>query len=169
MPEAAASSGCPASAGSSGCCTSIRKRRSGSASRRGPSAPCCRRTGSEPGRESRRRASSRVPSPTSGAGRTQAALCWRQPGPPMYDHNQTLVPDSFMALHVLRGKAVLSREQTEARYEICEDLALHTAAFLAASHQDGDDADDALRRCDAGLRADPSLVSAAEAAWVIER
>jgi hypothetical protein len=87
----------------------------------------------------------------------------------MYDHNQTLVPDSFMALHVLRGKAVLSREQTEARYEICEDLALHTAAFLAASHQDGDDADDALRRCDAGLRADPSLVSAAEAAWVIER
>ncbi len=87
----------------------------------------------------------------------------------MYDHNQTLVPDSFMALHVAHGKPLLSREQTEARYEICEDLALHTAAFLAASHPDGDDADDALRRCDAGLRADPSLLSAAEAAWVIER
>ena len=86
----------------------------------------------------------------------------------MYDHNQTLVPDSFMALYAVHGKTVLSRPETEARYEICEDLALHTAAFLA-SHQDGDDPDDALRRCAAGLHADPTLVSAAEAAWVIER
>jgi hypothetical protein len=88
---------------------------------------------------------------------------------PMYDHNQTLVPDSFMGLYSANGRPVRSREETEARYEICEDLALHTAAFLAASHQDVDDADETLRRCDAGLRADPTLVSAAEAAWVIER
>ena len=87
----------------------------------------------------------------------------------MYDHNQTLVPDSFMALYAVHGRAVLSRQETEARYEVCEDLALHTAAFLAANHQEGDDGDEALRRCDAGLRADPTLVSAAEAAWVIAR
>jgi hypothetical protein len=87
----------------------------------------------------------------------------------MYDHNQTLVPESFLALYSANGKAVLSRRDTEARYEACEDLALHTAAFLSASHQDDDDGDDALRRCAAGLRAEPTLLSTAEAAWVIER
>jgi hypothetical protein len=87
----------------------------------------------------------------------------------MYDHNQTLVPDSFMALYVVHGRAVLSRDETEGRYEICEDMALHTAAFLATQYQDSDDGDGALRRCHTGLRADPTLVSATEAAWVIAR
>jgi|NGEPerStandDraft_6_1074524.scaffolds.fasta_scaffold25549_2 hypothetical protein len=87
----------------------------------------------------------------------------------MYDHNQTLVPDSFMVLYSANGRPVLSREETEARYEICEDLALHTAAFLSAHDQGPDDADEALRRCDDGLRVEPTSVSAAEAAWVTQR
>ncbi len=87
----------------------------------------------------------------------------------MYDHNQTLVPDSFMALHSAHGRPLLSRHDTEARFEICEDLALHTAAFLASRHQEGDDSDEALRRCRAGLAMEPVVVAAAEADWVIER
>ncbi len=87
----------------------------------------------------------------------------------MYDHNQTLVPDSFMALHSAHGRPLLSRQDTEARHEICEDLALHTAGFLASRHQEGDDTDDALRRCRDGLAAEPAVLSAAEAGWVIER
>ncbi len=87
----------------------------------------------------------------------------------MYDHNQTLVPDSFMALHSAHGRPLLSRQVTEARFEICEDLALHTAAFLASRHHEGDDSDEALRRCRTGLATEPAVVSAAEADWVIER
>jgi hypothetical protein len=87
----------------------------------------------------------------------------------MYDHNQTLIPDSFLALHSAHGRALLPRDQLEARYELCEDLALHTAAFLATHEQDPDGSDDALRRCLDGLRVEPSAVSAAEAAWVIRR
>jgi hypothetical protein len=87
----------------------------------------------------------------------------------MYDHNQTLVPDSFMALHAVHGRPVLSREATEARYELCEDLALHTAAFLAAQQQDPDASDDALKRCHEGLCVEPTAVSTLEAAWVIRR
>lgn len=87
----------------------------------------------------------------------------------MYDHNQTLVPDSFLALHSLRGRPLLPRDEMEQRYELCEDLALHTAAFLSAQRQDPDGSDDALRRCHEGLCIEPPAVSAAEAVWVIRR
>jgi hypothetical protein len=87
----------------------------------------------------------------------------------MYDHNQTLVPDSFMVLFSVNGRATLSRQVTEARYELCEDLALHAAAFLSSHHAGPDAADEALRRCYDGLRGDSTSISAAEAAWVIQR
>ena len=87
----------------------------------------------------------------------------------MYDHNQTLVPDSFLALHSAHGRPLLTREATEARHELCEDTAAHTAAFLAAHVQDPDDASAALRRCHDGLVAEPTAFSPAEAAWVIRR
>jgi hypothetical protein len=87
----------------------------------------------------------------------------------MYDHNQTLVPDSFQALHSSHGRPLLSRDAMEQRHELCEDLALHTAAFLAAQQQDPDGSDEALRRCHEGLCVEPVAVSAAEAAWVIRR
>ncbi len=86
-----------------------------------------------------------------------------------YDHNQTLVPESFLAIHSRHGRALRSRAEIEARYELCEDVALHAAAFLAAHHQEGDDTSGALRRCHDGLRADPEAFAAAEAAWVVRR
>lgn len=87
----------------------------------------------------------------------------------MYDHNQTLLPDSFLALHSAHGRPLLPRDEMEQRYELCEDLALHTAAFLAGQQQDPDGSDDALRRCHQGLCVEPASVSGAEAAWVIRR
>ena len=86
-----------------------------------------------------------------------------------YDHNQTLVPESFLALHAQHGRALRPRAEIEARHERCEDVALHAAAFIAARHQDEDDTDDALRRCHAGLRADPEAFTAAEADWIVRR
>jgi hypothetical protein len=86
-----------------------------------------------------------------------------------YDHNQTLVPESFLAIHSRHGRALGPRAAIEARYELCEDVALHAAAFLAARHQEGDDTSEALRRCHDGLLADPEAFAAAEAAWVVRR
>ena len=86
-----------------------------------------------------------------------------------YDHNQTLVPESFLAIHSRHGRALSPRPEVEARFELCEDVALHAAAFLASRHQEGDDASEALRRCHDGLRADPQAFTAAEAAWVVRR
>jgi hypothetical protein len=82
-----------------------------------------------------------------------------------YDHNQTLVPESFLAIHSRHGRTLRPRAEVEARHELCEDVALHAAAFLAARHQEGD----ALRRCHDGLRADPEAFTPAEAAWVVRR
>jgi hypothetical protein len=86
-----------------------------------------------------------------------------------YDHNQTLVPESFLAIHSRHGRALRPRAEIEARFELCEDVALHAADFVAARHREGDDTGAALRRCHDGLRADPQAFAAAEAAWVVRR
>jgi len=86
-----------------------------------------------------------------------------------YDHNQTLVPESFLALHSRQGRALGPRAQIEARHELCEDVALHAAAFLAARHHEGDDTGAALRRCHDGLRADAEAFAVEEAAWIVRR
>ncbi len=90
----------------------------------------------------------------------------------MYDHNQTLVPESFLSLHSRHGRPLLPRDEMEARHDLCEDTAVHAAAFLAANgHGAGSasEADVALRRCHAGLVAAPASFSAAEAAWIVRR
>src|SRR6478672_8060075 len=56
-----------------------------------------------------------------------------------YDHNQTLVPESFLAIHSRHGRALRPRAEIEARHELCEDVALHATAFLASRHLEGDD------------------------------
>ncbi len=86
-----------------------------------------------------------------------------------YDHNQTLVPESFLLLHARSGRALRPRAEVEARHELCEDVALHAAAFLSERHPEGDDTSEALRRCHDGLRADPEAFVLAEAAWVVRR
>ncbi len=88
---------------------------------------------------------------------------------PVYDHNQTLVPEAFLAIHAIHGRPTLSRQETEARHDLCEDLALHAAAFLAGHHPDPDRADASLRQCLDGLLAAPAQVSQAEARWVTQR
>lgn len=90
----------------------------------------------------------------------------------MYDHNQLQVPDSFMALHVVVGrlKPGFTRAHVTARYELCEDLALHLQDYARAQHHDhGLPAEEVLMRCHQGLLAGPSGVSAPEAAWVVRR
>ena len=62
------------------------------------------------------------------------------------------MPESFLAIHSRHGRALLPRAEMQARYELCEDVALHAAALLASRHQPGDDTADALRHCHAGLR-----------------
>ena len=88
----------------------------------------------------------------------------------MYEQNQTFVADSFLALYVVHGRPVLSRQAIEARYETCEDLALQVAEFCKTLQfsQDLSEAD-ALRRCHQGLLEPPASISRDEAGWVIRR
>jgi len=86
-----------------------------------------------------------------------------------YDHNQTLVPESFLALHSRHGWPLRPRAEIEARHEFCEDVALHAASYLASAHQEGDDTSAALQRSHDGLRADPDAFTAGEAAWIVQR
>ena len=88
----------------------------------------------------------------------------------MYDHNQTLVPDSFLALHVRHGRPLLERKEMEARYENAESLAEQIAAVLA--NVPADDAAgqrDALLAVKASLLADLLSEREAEATWVVTR
>ena len=88
----------------------------------------------------------------------------------MYDHNQTLVPASFLALHVRHGRLLLERKELEARYENAESLAEQIATVLA--NVPADDAAgqrDALLAVKASLRADLLQERDAEATWVVTR
>ena len=86
-----------------------------------------------------------------------------------YDHNQTLVPESFLALNSRNGRPLLPRAEIEARHELCEDVALHAGAFLGARHQEGDDTSESLQHRHDCLRASPEAFAPAEAAWVVRR
>lgn len=90
----------------------------------------------------------------------------------MYDHNQIVVPDSFLALFVAPGRArpIESREFIAGRYELCEDLANHLFEYARAQHHDlGVSEDEVLRRCELGLLSASSGLNEAEAVWVIRR
>ncbi|NUZ07789.1 hypothetical protein [Piscinibacter koreensis] len=87
----------------------------------------------------------------------------------MYDHNQTLVPDSFLALYTRNSRPTLERRELEARYEACEDLALHVAELCRNRQQGVDDAPEALHHCYDGLIAPPLSTPRPEAVWVVRR
>lgn len=87
----------------------------------------------------------------------------------MYDHNQTFVPDSFLALHSKHGRPLLSRDAMEARHEACENVALQLAASLAELGVDAEDSSTALGRVQEGLVADGDAFSANEAWWITQR
>lgn len=88
----------------------------------------------------------------------------------MYDHNQTLVPESFLALYVRNDRPVLERKSLEARYENAELLAQQIAAVMASIPADDDAAQrEAFRNVRAGLLADALEGREPEAAWIITR
>ena len=90
----------------------------------------------------------------------------------MSEGNQTYLPESFTQLYVTPGKVKPSiglREMAE-RYELCEDLAnLLTEKAANMQFTLGITEDLVLQQCELGLLADPSVVSAAEARWVVCR
>ena len=88
----------------------------------------------------------------------------------MYDHNQTLVPDSFMALHMRHGRPLLERKALEWRYEAAELLAQEIAAVLANVPDDDAQAQrDALHAVKSGLLADMPEGQECEVTWVVTR
>jgi hypothetical protein len=88
----------------------------------------------------------------------------------MYDHNQTLVPDSFLALHVRHGRPLLERKEMEARYESAELLAEQIAAVVASvAADDAAGQREALRAVKASLLVDVLSEREPEAAWVVTR
>ena len=89
----------------------------------------------------------------------------------MHEDNQTLVPDSFIALYRdARQRLTATREAIAARYELCEDLANLLTNHASTIHfRDGVDESEVLRRCHRGLLTAPSSVEVAEAEWVVRR
>jgi hypothetical protein len=89
----------------------------------------------------------------------------------MHDDNQTLLPDSFIALFLdERRRLTTPRAAIAARYELCEDLATMLVDHCKTVHfRDGVDEAEVLRRCHLGLLAPPVTVEANEAEWVVHR
>jgi len=86
----------------------------------------------------------------------------------MYDHNQRLVPDAFVAIHVRNERLILTREELEYRYELSEDLALHIAARLdTVSSDDKQLQSSVLKATLDGLLEAPAQVSELEARWIV--
>ena len=88
-----------------------------------------------------------------------------------FDENQTLVPESFIALYRdTRNRLTASRATIAARYELCEDLANLLTDHCSTVHfRDGVDEGEVLARCRAGLLTEPATVTPPEAGWVVRR
>jgi hypothetical protein len=87
------------------------------------------------------------------------------------DDNQTLVPDSFIALYRdARHRLTAPRDTIAQRYELCEDMAQMLTEHCSNIHfRDGVDEAEVLRRCHRGLLAPPTTVETADAQWVVRR
>jgi hypothetical protein len=89
----------------------------------------------------------------------------------VHEDNQTLVPDSFIALYRdARQRLTATRKTIATRYELCEDLANLLTDHASTIHfRDGVDESEVLRRCHAGLLTAPASVETVEAEWVVRR
>jgi hypothetical protein len=93
----------------------------------------------------------------------------------MSEDSQIVVPPSFIALFVPPGRMrpTASREHIAQRYELCEDLAqMLTEQASAKLFELGVAEHDVLERIARGLQGDaaePGIVDAAEAGWVVRR
>lgn len=90
----------------------------------------------------------------------------------MTEEFQIDIPPSFVALYVPQGKIkpTLGQRDMAARYELCEDLA-NLLTDKAANMQFGlgITEDLVLQQCEQGLLAEPAVLVAAEARWVVCR
>ena len=90
----------------------------------------------------------------------------------MSEDNQIYIPESFAALFVPPGRLKLSVGHAElaARYELCEDMAqLLTETAKNMQFSLGITEQDVLQQCLNGLLVEGSVVSGAEAMWVVHR
>jgi hypothetical protein len=85
--------------------------------------------------------------------------------------NQTVVPDSFVALYRdARGRLTASREAIATRHELCDDMAAMLTEHCSTIHfRDGIDEAEVLQRVHLGLLAPPATVEPREAEWVVRR
>lgn len=109
--------------------------------------------------------------PRRGGGR--ARLTFRPfPEPAIDPDSQIVVPPSFVQLFVPphRIKPTEPLATIAARHEFCEDLAqMLTEQASATKFRLGVTEADVLERIERGLREDGSVVSPAEAGWVVGR
>jgi hypothetical protein len=90
----------------------------------------------------------------------------------MSDDNQVLVPRSFIELFITAGRLKPSepRDVITRRHELCEDMAqMLTETALMKRFELGVTEADVLERMARGLRAEGSVLSEAEAGWVVLR
>jgi hypothetical protein len=88
------------------------------------------------------------------------------------DHDQTPVPESFIALYLPRGgtRPTAARQHIAARYDLCEDMAqmltehARTTLFALSITEQL-----VLERMRQGLLAPGSVVDPAEAQWITRR
>ena len=87
----------------------------------------------------------------------------------MDEQYQITIPPSFMALYSRNGRPTESRALIEARYDLCEDLAMQTCETChTLQFRDDLSESEVLERCRAGLLTS-GAVSAPEAEWVVTR
>ena len=88
----------------------------------------------------------------------------------MTEEFQIDIPATFMALYVPPGKIkpTLGQRELAARYELCEDLAnLLTEKAANMQFTLGITEELVLSQCEAGLLAEPAVVTPGEARWVV--
>lgn len=87
----------------------------------------------------------------------------------MDEQNQVEIPPSFMAIYSRHGRPIATRAAVEARYDLCEDMAIQTSEFchLLQLKEELSEAT-ILRRCHSGLH-EGDAVGPAEADWVVFR
>ena len=87
----------------------------------------------------------------------------------MDDQNQVEIPASFLAIYSRNGRPVATRADIEARYDLCEDMAIQTSEFSQSLYAREELSEATiLRRCHEALR-ESDAVGPAEADWVIFR
>ncbi|HET9646548.1 MAG TPA: ATPase with chaperone activity [Burkholderiaceae bacterium] len=93
-------------------------------------------------------------------------------GMALSEESQVVVPQSFVDLFIPPGrlKPPVSREEIEARYEVCEDLARAlTERAGTVLQRDGVTEQDVMDVILAGLVADDAGLASEEAMWVARR